>query len=227
MTNPAYPGSPTGIPGLDSSRDEGLPRADDTWYRYPLGLPAGSVRALLAFSILGLLWALALNERGGTLPDLYLYLQALMMLMLAHYFAAHGSSIGNRPGQRPPLFLPRGSVRLLLIAGVAGLVVWFGMHWDEYTQPSKVPLELPFVILGGFLAGYLVQRLITRGKQPAFWLQDVEAWIALVCMVGLAGALLFHLFIKPSQDVEWEMNAFELANPILATAISFYIGARS
>jgi hypothetical protein len=228
MTTPANPGSPTGIPGLDSSRDDnGLPRADDTWYRYPLGLPAGSVRALLAFCLLGLLWALALNERGKTLPDIYLYLHALMTLMLAHYFAAHGSSIGNRPGQRPPLFLPRGSVRFLLTAGVAGLLVWFGMHWDEYTMPTKIPMELPFVVLGGFLAGYLVQRVLTRGKQPPYWLQDVEAWIALLCMLCLAGALLFHLFIKPTLDnpAEWQMQEF--ANPILAGAISFYIGARS
>ncbi|GIW80943.1 MAG: hypothetical protein KatS3mg105_2750 [Gemmatales bacterium] len=56
--------------------------------RYAFGLPAGSVRALLAFLILGLVWALMIMQR-----PVPLYLQYVMFIILGHYFAAHSKSI--------------------------------------------------------------------------------------------------------------------------------------
>src|SRR5579871_6212471 len=61
--------------------------------RHALGLPAGSVRALLALSVLGLLWLLALQPMPGQsqavgeikLPTVFMDLQILMVLILAHY----------------------------------------------------------------------------------------------------------------------------------------------
>src|SRR4051794_29926942 len=87
--------------------------------RHALGLPAGSVRALLALSVLGLLWTIALNpKRQATLPLDFLYLLVLMVLIPAHYFAAHGSTIGrNVSGGSSALGLPSGSVRFILLAG--------------------------------------------------------------------------------------------------------------
>src|SRR5260370_3205132 len=65
--------------------------------RHALGLPAGSVRAMLALSVLGVLWALVygaehLHEK---LPLTFVSLMFLMTLILAHYFAAHGNTIGK------------------------------------------------------------------------------------------------------------------------------------
>jgi len=231
-TTPATPA----IPGLDDSNRRVPPSVGDT--RYPLGLPAGSVRAFLAFSVLGLLWALVLTYRNQEprqdLPPIYPYLQFLMVLILAHYFAAHGSSIGGPARKRSPLFLPRGSVRLLLTAGVVGLIVWFVYHWDEYgnlTTLPTLPYQLPLVLLGGFLAGYLVHRLARRlsGENFPFWFQDVEAWLALISVLALVGALVFHVLILPTLDNpgQWEFRHSEITNPILAGIISFYFGARS
>src|SRR5262245_49493836 len=69
--------------------------------RHALGLPAGSVRALLAFGALIYLWILVLSPgRDGEGPlaareasQAFIYLQFLMVLILAHYFTAHGRSI--------------------------------------------------------------------------------------------------------------------------------------
>jgi hypothetical protein len=230
-TPPSTPGRPMVIPGLDSS-DRPVPAyVGDT--RYPLGLPAGSVRALLAFSVLGLLWALVLTYRNKPLPPIFPYLEYLMILILAHFFAAHGSSIGGPGRRRSPLFLPRGSVRLLLTLGVAGLVGWVGYYWDEYEKnlPVSVPYELPLVLLGGFLAGYVFHRLVQSlsGGQAPFWFQDVEAWLALLGVLALAVTLVFHVLIKPSLENPdaWEFKNLEVANPIVAAIISFYFGARS
>src|SRR4051812_32540137 len=65
--------------------------------RHALGLPAGSVRALLAFGILGLSWLLVWRYSTASdtkLPLEFIYLQYLGVLILAHFFAAHGGSIG-------------------------------------------------------------------------------------------------------------------------------------
>jgi hypothetical protein len=222
------------IPGLDDSNRRVPPTVGDT--RYPLGLPAGSVRAFLAFSVLGLLWALVLTYRSKEhpLPPIYPYLQFLMALILAHYFAAHGSSIGGPARQRSPLFLPRGSVRLLLTAGVVGLIVWFIYHWDEYGPEAvlpTLPFQLPIALLSGFLAGYLIHKVVRKlsGENFPFWFQDLEAWVALVSVFALAAALVFHVLILPTLENadQWQFKHSDIADPILAGMISFYFGARS
>src|ERR1700723_2479790 len=87
--------------------------------RHALGLPAGSVRALLAFGVLGLSWLLVwrYGQNNEKLPLAFIYLQYLGVLILAHFFAAHGGTIGPHTGTRSPLALPRYTVRLLLVAG--------------------------------------------------------------------------------------------------------------
>src|SRR5262245_59259456 len=92
--------------------------------RHPLGLPAGSVRALLAFMVLGLMWAVLLAPAVEPV-GVPLYLYYLLFLILGHYFAAHGHSIaGPTTGTKSPLYLPRGSVRGLILFGFAGMVAW-------------------------------------------------------------------------------------------------------
>jgi hypothetical protein len=229
-TTPLHSGRDSGIPGLN---DATPPRGSEPLPRHALGLPAGSVRALLALAVLGLLWALALTTEEK-LPPLYLYLESLMVLILAHYFAAHGSSIAGQPKARHPLFLPRGSVRFLLVAGITGLVVWYGIHWEKQPSVSEFPFYLPLVLLGGFLGGYLLTyavRALSGGQLP-YWFQDLEAWLALLCMLGLGLGYAIYLFILPSLDADSVFRTripelAQLADPILVGGISFYFGARS
>jgi hypothetical protein len=220
----------SGIPGLD---DATPPRGSGPLPRHPLGLPAGSVRAILALAVLGLLWALALTCEDK-LPTLYLYLESLMVLILAHYFAAHGNSIAGHSQARHPLFLPRGSIRFLLTAGVIGLMVWYGMHWANHPSLSEFPFYLPLALLGGFLGGYLLTHVVRalNGGQLPYWFQDIEAWLALLCMLGLGIGFALHMFIVPSLEEDSIFRTripelAELADPVLAGVISFYFGSRS
>jgi len=68
--------------------------------RHALGLPAGSIRALLGLGVLGMLWLLALTSRSHQLPEVFTYLMLLMILILAHYFAAHGKTVGRAVSER-------------------------------------------------------------------------------------------------------------------------------
>src|SRR5256885_5371954 len=101
MSTPPHrsPGS-TGIPALDDPARPRLP------VRHPLALPAGSIRALLAFAVLGMMCTIVLTTKEGPLPLFFVYLTYLVILILAHYFAAHGNSIARTPGERQPLALP-------------------------------------------------------------------------------------------------------------------------
>src|SRR5262249_18350823 len=90
--------------------------------RHPLGLPAGSVRALLTLLVLIPIWVLMLlpKEKGQVPIGLY----CLMFLVLGSFFAAHGQTIGHPTGGGSPLHLPRGSLRGLIILGFVAVLGW-------------------------------------------------------------------------------------------------------
>jgi hypothetical protein len=206
--------------------------------RHALGLPAGSIRALLSLGVLGLLWAILLRYKYGDqpldddkLPAEFIYLQFLMVLTLAHFFASHGSSIGPRVSQRSPLGLPRGTVRLLLIAGYVGLSA-FLFHQREKLA-FQYPAQESFILLvgllvSGFLLGHVINgimRVLGRGQLPD-WFVDFEAWIALLATFGLGVLVLVHGIINPSlpEGVKLQLPTWEAS---LAAIVGFYFGARS
>src|SRR4051794_17495496 len=174
------PSNPFDFPGSEPAAPPPRVRA-----RHALGLPAGSVRALLAFMVLGTLWCLVIFTKDETIPVAYVYLQYVMILILAHYFAAHGNTISAGHSPEPSaLGLPRGSVRFLLLAGFLGLVAYLFYHPRPVQAPPEAPMVLPLVLVSGFFAGYVVSkvvRAVSRGSLP-YWFQDIEAWIALLAM---------------------------------------------
>src|SRR5262245_51752111 len=84
-----------------------------------LGLPHGSVRALLALMIAAGIWTWLLLRPETIAPP---YLRDLMLIIMGHYFAARART-GPADGP-PPLYLPRGSVRVILMLGFVGVGVW-------------------------------------------------------------------------------------------------------
>jgi hypothetical protein len=229
------PSDSAGIPGLDP---RATPAAPPRYRRHALGLPAGSIRALLAFLVLGVLWLLALfGGRGpgetvatGKVPLDFIYLQYVMILILAHFFAAHGNTIGRHVSPRSPLGLPSGSVRFLLLAGYVGLIVWLFYNRREFELAPEGNLLLPLVLVSGFIVGFVVTKLVlaaSPGGQLPFWFQDVQAWFALLAVIGLAIITIIHLFINPS--ITDLTNRFGTATleTIVAAIVGFYFGARS
>jgi hypothetical protein len=198
--------------------------------RHALNLPAGSVRALLALGVLGMLWALALWHRDEKLPVLFIYLQYLMVLILAHFFASHGSTIGSPVSGRSPLGLPRGSLRLLLIVGYVGLAAFVYHTHPEFESPPTIvgdSLVLLAVMVSAFFLGVLVtavMRVLGGGTLP-YWFQDVQAWVALLGLFGLAFLAVLYL-INTGLTLEDKIEPRNLQAG-LAGLIGFYFGSRS
>ena len=113
--------------------------------RHALGMPAGSVRALLALALLGLLWATALTHPYGEtiseadkhLPTILIALQILMVLVLVHFFTAHGHTIGRHISGASPLGMPGGSIRFVLAVGYIALSIFLLYNQADFDLPDK------------------------------------------------------------------------------------------
>ncbi len=202
--------------------------------RHALGLPAGSIRAILALALLAMLWIIALRPliQGQALAEFqlpveFVYLQIVMVLILAHFFAAHGGTIGAHTG-RSPLGLPRGSVRFLLLAGYLGLAVYLYRTQPKYEVPKQQAFFLLLLLLfSDFFLGHLLTAAVRRasGTLP-YWFQDIQAWVALLAMGALAILMVVELFINPSLSLEQKIDLPTL-EAVLAGLVGFYFGARS
>ncbi len=193
--------------------------------RHALGLPGGSVRALLGLSVLGSLWAMALVH-PDRLPATFVYLTILKLFILIHYYAAHGKRVDA--GQRHALGLPSGTIRFLLMAGFAGLLTFLWKNSTQFDMPDGQKLyTLVALLMGGFFLGYVLTSLFrtSTGHLPA-WYQDVQAWLALLAAIGLTVLVLVYGVINPSVEPNQHLD-LERIEAGLAALIGFYFGARS
>ncbi|MCI0683601.1 MAG: hypothetical protein L0Y71_15965 [Gemmataceae bacterium] len=200
--------------------------------RHALGLPAGSVRALHVLIIVGITCAIIAwpGEQAVAIPAYLIY---LIFLMLGHFFASHGVSIATRGSEQPsPLYLPGGTVRLLVILTLGAAIGTklyqrpeiFQQQFDLSVRSLAEQPLVPVLILGGFFAGVMLRAVVGRAKPP-MWLQDFEAWISIIALVGLGIAAMIHLIIVPSLEVPWlPLPTWE---GILGAVIAFYFGERS
>jgi hypothetical protein len=205
---------PAGEPGL-------LPR-------HALGLPAGSVRALLALSVLGLLWAMVFTAPDKALPNSFVYLQILMLLILAQFFTSHGKNIRREERERSPLGLPGGTIRLLLLAGYGGLA-YFLWHTQRAFEPVPTgPIFFLLALVGSaFLVGHVWAWLVKAlsGGKPPYWLSDIEAWLALLAVICLIVLFFVHLVnLTLPETLRSEALPVQV---ILDAIVGFYFGARS
>jgi hypothetical protein len=162
-------------------------------------------------------------------PRSFLYLQVLMVLILAHFFTAHGGSIRPDRDTRSPLGLPRGSVRLLLVAGYVGMGYFLWTHSDRldlHSIPASEFLLPTGLMLAGFLIGHVLSGLFRRtlGWLPHRFV-DLEAWIGLLAIVAMTILILIHLFINPTLGD----NLIPVAplEAFLGAVVGLYFGARS
>lgn len=203
--------------------------------RHALGLPAGSIRALLTFMILGLIWALMYMQK-----PIPLYLQYLMFMILGHYFASrHQSAVPVDVREPSPLYMPRGFLRTLIVLGFLGLIgAMVYQHRDDLdsflgdlrmsTDKAKERF-LPLLLVIGFFLGLIaakVGRLIGGKDGQPGWYQDIQAWLALLAVVALGAEIVIQLIINPTLDEDKQIKLPDLQN-ILAAIVGFYFGARS
>ncbi len=210
------------------------PRLEDWTELYAFALPSGSVRAILAILILGTSCGLVALRPDLPLPD---YLRDLMFLILGHYFALRRGQAEPAEVGPPPLFLPRGSIRLLMVAGFTTVLVLLIRHGAPW-RPAQSPAAFTLLIVAGFLIGVLSRKLIDwttswRGTRPHRIFSDLRALLTLISaliLVALAWNQV-HPFLpiargKLPDRVKTPLSELGLEY-VFGAIVSFYFGARS
>jgi hypothetical protein len=204
---------------------------------HALGLPAGSVRALLAVLVFATVWGMLLMKPSQEVPD---YLSDLMFVIMGHYFAtrkrtAAVAALGEEPGP-PPLFLPRGSIRLILAAGSAAVAAVLYQR-GVLTRIDRNPGVTTLLLVGGFLIGVILNALIgwwqARVKRTYRSIEDAQAISAIGAGVVLVALVWNRMFpIVPTDQVDAVFNVWGHLGRLgpehlLAAVIGFYFGSRS
>jgi len=178
-----------------------------------LGLPSGSIRALLTLLIVAVV--VVQVARG---QDVELLWTETLMIALAHYFTSRRlvklspevlsrlAEEGHVETEARPLYLPKHSIRALVILAFAGLAIYLYQH-DQLFQANALPIL-------GVVAAYLLGTVI-RFRGVRGW-EDLKAAVVLVVLLCTAGAyLLGHADLMPA----WVRNA-------TLALVLFYFGSR-
>ena len=207
------------------------------WRRmHALGLPAGSVRALLAVLVFATVWGMQLVRPSQEVPD---YLSDLMFVIMGHYFATRKRNAavevpGDEPGP-PPLFLPSGSIRLLL-AGARWPSRWCSTErgvnsdrqeprGDDAAPGRRVPDRRDPQRLDRMVAG--------RVKRRHRAIEDMQALAAMGAGVVLVALVWNRMFpVVPLDQVDAVFNRWGHLGRLgpehlFAAVIGFYYGSRS
>jgi hypothetical protein len=192
--------------------------------RPPLGLPSGSVRALLTLLIVAVI--IVRVARGQEVEPLW---TETLMIALAHYFTSRRfiylspdvmrrlEAEGHIEMEAHPLWLPRHSIRAILMLAFLGLAVYLYQE-DRLFQRSA--LSILGVVLA-YLLGVLARPVLAwwtggRGKRAFQAWEDLKAAIVLLVLIFVAVAyLLDQVALVPHQ----------VRNATLGMVL-FYFGSR-
>ena len=167
--------------------------------RNTLGLPPGSIRALLTLMTVGFI--IVQTARGVRVSLLWF---ESLMIVLAHYFA-HRRFVPLSPAMREqlkaadlieddthPLHLPKHSLRTLIVLSFVGLAIYLARE-KRILDPVAVPV---FISVGSYFLGIGFGAVVswwTKGRPIAgiSWFDDARAFVTLV---AVALAIVVQLF---------------------------------
>ena len=155
--------------------------------RPALGLPSGSIRALLTLLIVAVVIVQIVREQQVEL----LWTETLM-IALAHYFTSRRlirlppdvirrlTEEGQIEPESRPLFLPQHSIRATLVLAFVGLAIYLYKHDQLFHSPA-------LTILGVVFAYFL--GIVARLRSVHGW-EDFKALLVLAVLTYTAGAYL-------------------------------------
>ena len=186
---------------------------------WPLGLPPGSVRALVALAVVGVLVNETLAAR-----EVSLLLSETLLVILAHYFASRrlhdpaapvGGAIEEH-SEANPLWLPRSSIRWLIIAIFAftGLYLLLSGRWHDTAAVGN--LWIVFAYLGGTAVGaWLRSRPPKDHAGTRLWQHLLALMMLLIAVLLVLASFTGHLQRLPAS-----------LEKLLMGALLFYFGSR-
>ncbi len=200
---------------------------------HAFGLPEGSIRALMALVIFATLWGHLLLRPDREVPE---SLRDLLFIILGHYFASRNRADAREAPGPPPLYLPRGAVRLLLMAGFVAVAVVLTRQ-GRLTAVSKNPGVVTLLLVFGFMLGVILQRIAGwwngKGRVLPRWMEDTRAFVSLLAAALLAILVWDQLRPFLPEPVEQFQQHFQLGlgrfgpEHVLAAIVGFYFGSRS
>ena len=161
-------------------------------------------------------------------PDAVLVASSL--LVVAFYFGVRSTAPPSAPvvptsvPVKQPLHLPRGMIRGILLVGFFGVIASLWVRGRPLAQEFLLILQ----VLGSYLVGFIVSRIIERrrragkgsGVAVAIW-RDLNAVAAIGLTSYMAGVLLaaWPQYLPP-QYAAYTGNA-------LAWIVAYYFGSRT
>lgn len=202
----------------------------------PLGLPPGSIRAVLALIMCGSIWYLAVNElsipaillesvllvigfyfgvRQGTAPSLQTAATAAPPPVASGMQAAVAGAVKVKQ----PLHLPRGSVRVILLFGFFGVIAY---EWNQHQNLSPA-FVLILQVMASYLIGYIVSVIVNRRRMAGkpviraiVWFRNLNA-AAVMTLVG---------YVCASFALGWPQFFAPYTDNLLAWTVAYYFGSR-
>jgi hypothetical protein len=188
----------------------------------PLGLPPGSVRGLLSIMIVALLWLLLLLPRNVTQQvtvPVHVYMLLALVLL---FFVAHGRTIARKADPTPsPLYLPGGTLRLIILGGTIATIVYLFLNDRERLIQRLTPAadqmqhwpEFLLALVGGLAVGWIF-RFIT----------PLHNWLAVLALFAMLADIVIEVFVYP----QLKENADPVVWQCIVTAVvASYFGTRS
>lgn len=206
----------------DSGQTRGATTAAQS-SRSPLGLPRGSVRAVLTLVIV----AVVVIElvRGHQIPMLW---TETLMIALAHYFTSRRfiqlpqqvlrrlESEGYLDFERNPLYLPRHTIRAIVVLSFAGLAVYLYRQNRLFEQDSLAILGTVLAYLVGVLLRPVLDSWSKNATKTVQWWEDIKAFVVLLALGVTATVFLIDRpEILP-----------QLARNTTLALVLFYFGSR-
>lgn len=215
--------------GCGSGKNQTPSALNSTRNTGALGMPSGSIRALLTLMTVAFI---TLQTARGERVSL-LWFESLM-IVLAHYFAsrrlvqlspelrARLTKEGVLEAEPNPLYLPRYTLRLLIVGAFAALAAFLWRN-GRLLDPVALPI---FIAVGSYFLGIAFHSVSARWRryrgtvktQGASRFDDIRAAVTLAIM---ALVIVLHLFgwqaYVPHAD---KLEALPLA------LMLFYFGSR-
>ncbi|MFX0113876.1 MAG: hypothetical protein ACFFB3_04970 [Candidatus Hodarchaeota archaeon] len=195
----------------------------------PLGLPKGSVRALASLIVVMTAWIIILLGEYPHLTAEEAEFTNVVILVVSFYFGVRRTAVGMTGGEpvtrADPLYLPRTTIRIIMLLGFSATIIY--VAWDAESWTEIPPfLFTTFLIIIGYFAGIVLNEIIER----YFAGDEIETGLDKAIKHLKALALLFFtllicgLYIWGVLEDESVPDYF---GNLLAVAIGLYYGSRS
>lgn len=193
-----------------------------------LGLPAGSVRALVALIVFSTIWGFLLLRPDLEVPE---FLRDLLFIVMGHYFAVRAQARQQQQEGPPPLYLPRGTIRAVALLGFVA-VGFLILRDTDLETARRLPATMTLVLVGGFLLGVLAKVLsgwlFSGNRHPPRWIEDAKA-IGVLAASTLLAILVWNSLspFLPDGLMPLIRSSPLSVEAICASVIGFYFGTRS